>query len=112
MTRPGRAGGWEIVMEREASEVQPLAIQVESLPHAVRSRTIRMGSGRREYQKAVEIFKRTLIEHTLRQTGWNRTEAAKLLGLQRTYLVRLIRGLRVVVPACTGGENNTGTEND
>jgi DNA-binding NtrC family response regulator len=41
----------------------------------------------------VEEFKRGLIASTLRRTGGNRTRAARLLGLQRTYLARLIRDL-------------------
>jgi DNA-binding NtrC family response regulator len=43
-------------------------------------------------------FKRSLIENTLRQTEWNRTRAAKFLGLQRTYLLRLMRDLCVKAP--------------
>jgi DNA-binding NtrC family response regulator len=52
----------------------------------------------REYRDAVEAFKRRLIESALRQTGGNRTRAARSLGLQRTYLLRLMRDLGVAVP--------------
>lgn len=38
---------------------------------------------------AVGEFKRRLIKATLAQAGRNRTRAAKALGLQRTYLLRL-----------------------
>src|SRR5437870_2050865 len=41
---------------------------------------------------------RHLIEATLHQVGGNRTRAARALGLQRTYLLRLIRDLGVAAP--------------
>ena len=46
----------------------------------------------------MEEFKRGLIASTLRRTGGNRTRAARLLGLQRTYLARLIRDLGLAGP--------------
>jgi DNA-binding NtrC family response regulator len=51
------------------------------------------------YHGAVSDFKRHLIEATLHQVRGNRTHAARALGLQRTYLLRLIRELGVTVPA-------------
>lgn len=50
------------------------------------------------YHGAVTEFKRRLIEATLRQVRGNRTHAARALGLQRTYLLRLIRELGVAAP--------------
>ena len=50
------------------------------------------------YHGAVSEFKRQLIESTLRETRGNRTHAARALGLQRTYLLRLIRELGVAAP--------------
>lgn len=50
------------------------------------------------YHDAVSDFKRRLIEVTLRQVQGNRTHAARALGLQRTYLLRLIRELGVAAP--------------
>jgi Nif-specific regulatory protein len=38
-------------------------------------------------------FKKDLLRRALEKTGGNQTEAAKLLGLQRTYLARMIRTL-------------------
>ena len=45
------------------------------------------------YHDAVRSFRRELLRHTLRTTGGNRTRAAELLGVQRTYFMRLIREL-------------------
>ncbi len=50
------------------------------------------------FHGAVSDFKRRLIEATLTQSGGNRTRAARALGLQRTYLLRLIREFEVRVP--------------
>jgi DNA-binding NtrC family response regulator len=50
------------------------------------------------YHGAVFEFKRRLIEATLHQARGNRTHAARALGLQRTYLLRLIRDLGVAAP--------------
>jgi DNA-binding NtrC family response regulator len=50
------------------------------------------------YHGAVCDFKRRLIEATLHQMRGNRTHAARALGLQRTYLLRLMRELGVAAP--------------
>ena len=47
------------------------------------------------YHGAVDEYRRELIEKTLAETQGNRAAAAKILGLQRTYLSRLIKALRV-----------------
>lgn len=54
------------------------------------------------FHGAVSEFKRRLIETTLTELGGNRTRAARALGLQRTYLLRLMREFAVNVPATTG----------
>ena len=51
-----------------------------------------------DYHGAVSEFKRRLIEATLQAASGNRTHAARRLGLQRTYLLRLMRELRVAAP--------------
>ena len=50
------------------------------------------------FHGAVSDFKRRLIEATLHQMRGNRTHTARALGLQRTYLLRLIRELGVTAP--------------
>jgi DNA-binding NtrC family response regulator len=50
------------------------------------------------FHGAVTEFKRRLIEATLAQAGGNRTRAAKALGLQRTYLLRLMREFQIRIP--------------
>ena len=43
------------------------------------------------WRGGIVTFKRGLIERTLTETRGNRTQAARALGVQRTYLLRLIR---------------------
>lgn len=50
------------------------------------------------YHGAVSAFKRHLIEATLSELKGNRTHTARALGLQRTYLLRLMRELNVSAP--------------
>ena len=54
------------------------------------------------FHGAVTEFKRRLIETTLCQWGGNRTRTARALGLQRTYLLRLIREFDIHVPRPPG----------
>ena len=45
------------------------------------------------YSEAVQAFKRAFIAQALRRTGGNQTKAAELLGMQRTFLNRLVKEL-------------------
>jgi DNA-binding NtrC family response regulator len=48
-------------------------------------------SAPRLYHESMEAYSRKLIEEALRRNGWNQTRAAEELGLQRTYLTKLLR---------------------
>jgi DNA-binding NtrC family response regulator len=50
------------------------------------------------YRSAVVDFKRQLIEAALQNHRGNRTHTARALGVQRTYLLRLIRDHGVNAP--------------
>jgi Nif-specific regulatory protein len=49
----------------------------------------RAGGG--SYHDAVSQFKRQLLRDTLARANGNQTRAAEALGLQRTYLARLLK---------------------
>ncbi|MFP4483521.1 MAG: sigma 54-interacting transcriptional regulator [Spirochaetaceae bacterium] len=49
----------------------------------------------RSLKESVNIFKKQFIRTTLEHHGWNQTHAAKALGIQRTYLSRLIKELNI-----------------
>ena len=73
-------------------------VEIESLGEGVPRFAVAPVPDDKGFHEKVEDFKRWLIEDSLRQTGGNRTEAAKLLGVQRTYFMKLIRDLGVSVP--------------
>lgn len=45
----------------------------------------------RHYHERMDAYSRKILEETLRRYGWNQTKAAEELGLQRTYLTKLLR---------------------
>ena len=49
------------------------------------------------FQVEVEKFKKQLLQTTLEVHHGNRTYAARALGLQRTYLLRLMKNFQVRV---------------
>src|SRR5437667_9528151 len=50
------------------------------------------------YHSLLIAFQTEVITRALTATGGNRTHAARLLGLQRTYLLRLMRDRGIDVP--------------
>ena len=44
---------------------------------------------------AVDRFKKEYITRILEENGWNQTKSAKILGIQRTYVIRLINELNI-----------------
>jgi DNA-binding NtrC family response regulator len=55
--------------------------------------SVKLGLG--EFHAQVLDYKQGIIREALRQAGGNQTKAAELLGLQRTYLVKLLRSLKI-----------------
>jgi Nif-specific regulatory protein len=49
----------------------------------------------RSLKEAVNIFKKHYIRQILDMNRWNQTKTARLLGIQRTYLSRLIKELNI-----------------
>jgi len=49
------------------------------------------GSPPLHYHESMDAYSREIIEEALRRNGWNQTRAAEELGLQRTYLTKLLR---------------------
>ena len=49
----------------------------------------------RSLKTAVNKFKRAYITRILDETSWNQTEAGKILGIQRTYVSRLLNELHI-----------------
>jgi Nif-specific regulatory protein len=49
----------------------------------------------RPLKGAVNLFKKHYIAGVLQSNNWNQTRAARALGVQRTYLSRLIKELEI-----------------
>ena len=63
------------------------------LPDSLASSATENGTGSppRHYHESMEAHGRKIIEDALRRNEWNQTRAAEELGLQRTYLTKLLR---------------------
>ena len=55
----------------------------------------RYAAKRAALKEAGDSFRKTFITNTLKSTGGNRTKAAKILDVQRSYLSRLIKELQI-----------------
>ena len=93
---PGNVRELKNAMERavvmgNGREVLPEDLPMLYAPPAVREE-IPVGL---TLQQAVDEFKKKFIEINLKNTGGNQTRAAKTLGIQRSYLSRLISRYRV-----------------
>jgi Nif-specific regulatory protein len=49
----------------------------------------------RNLKTAINVFKASFIRKVLEEAGWNQTEASRILAIQRTYLSRLIKELKI-----------------
>jgi transcriptional regulator with PAS, ATPase and Fis domain len=71
---------------------EDLALPGAHAPTAVQpSRPVAVGN----FHTCVKDYKQALIREALRQVQGNQTKAAEALGLQRTYLVKLLRELSI-----------------
>ncbi|RMH35995.1 MAG: sigma-54-dependent Fis family transcriptional regulator [Nitrospirae bacterium] len=50
------------------------------------------------YHESMERYSRFVLERALRHCNWSQTKAAELLGLQRTYLSRLLKQKNISIP--------------
>lgn len=92
---PGNVRELENVIERAMVLSAGEEIDLEDLPPQIVSGPSRAPFRGKEFHGAVKAFKRWLIQDAIKQSGGNQTKAAELLGLQRTYLAKLIRLLGI-----------------
>jgi len=52
----------------------------------------------RNLKNAINIFKSNFIRKVLEENNWNQTETSRALAIQRTYLSRLIKELKIINP--------------
>jgi transcriptional regulator with PAS, ATPase and Fis domain len=91
---PGNIRELENSIERaivltDGDELTPEAFPFESQDAPIE---VTVGASLKE---ANDAFRHTFITNTLKSTGGNRTKAAKILDVQRSYLSRLIKELQI-----------------
>lgn len=92
---PGNVRELENVIERAMVLSRSDRIGPEDLPLQVAAAPRRDSFRGKGFHTAVKEFKRWIIHDALKQSQSNQTKAAELLGLQRTYLAKLLRLLEI-----------------
>jgi Nif-specific regulatory protein len=92
---PGNVRELANVIESAVVLGQGPELTAHDLPVKIASTMPKGSRGGFTYHGAIDDYRRELIARTLAHTEGNRAAAAKLLGLQRTYLSRLIKSLRI-----------------
>jgi DNA-binding NtrC family response regulator len=92
---PGNVRELANVMERAIVLGQGPRVTLQDLSPRIVGPEPRARSERLSYHEEIDAYRRQLIINALARTQGNRAAAAKALGLQRTYLSRLIKTLRI-----------------
>jgi Nif-specific regulatory protein len=92
---PGNVRELANVIERAIVLGPGPKITLQDLPPRIVSTESRGSAAGLSYRKDIEAYRRQLILKALHEAQGNRGAAAKALGLQRTYLSRLIKTLRI-----------------
>jgi DNA-binding NtrC family response regulator len=100
---PGNVRELENTIERAAILTPSDVIEASDLLPGVRSAKPSrscpdLPEGGLVLRGAVEAFENELIRQALERTGWNKNQAARLLGLNRTTLVEMLKRKRL--PSC------------
>jgi two-component system response regulator AtoC len=93
---PGNVRELANVIERAVVIGRSPVIQQVDLPLEILvTRSQQAENANLSYQEATNRYRRELIMKTLQQTNWNRSAAAKLLGLERSYFLKLMKALDI-----------------
>jgi len=99
---PGNVRELENTIERavllaRGEEIQPrdLPARVCGLPSERRPGSSKLPDLGIDLRTAVESFENNLIRQALERTKWNKNQAARLLGLNRTTLVEMLKRKRI-----------------
>lgn len=91
---PGNVRELENVVQRAVVLAEGQTIELQHLPKAIHNGFVQL-SASNLYEEDVQEFKRRLILRTLRECKESRTETARLLGVTRGCLYRLINQLSI-----------------
>ncbi|MBI5537737.1 MAG: sigma-54-dependent Fis family transcriptional regulator [Deltaproteobacteria bacterium] len=98
---PGNVRELENTIERSAILCQGETIEPGDLPSRIRGLSAEQRFGTKlpdaglDLRAAVESFENELIRQALDRTSWNKNRAARLLGLNRTTLVEMLKRKRL-----------------
>jgi Nif-specific regulatory protein len=92
---PGNVRELENAIERAAVTAQSDKITPDAFLASDRSRPQEEQYSGKQLKEAINVFKKHYIRQTLEMNRWNQTKTAKILGIQRTYLSRLIKELEI-----------------
>jgi Nif-specific regulatory protein len=92
---PGNVRELENAVERAVVTSQSDPLTPEAFALAGRAQAREDQYAGKQLKEAVNVFKRYYIRQTLEMNRWNQTKTAKLLGIQRTYLSRLVKELEI-----------------
>ena len=54
-----------------------------------------LGSESKSLKTAIDTFKKEYLTKILEENDWNQTKTAAVLGIQRTYVIRLMNELHI-----------------
>jgi DNA-binding NtrC family response regulator len=91
---PGNVRELQNTVQRAVVLTEGQTVEIHQLPAAMRG-TSETPQFSRSYEDEVREFKRRLILRTLRECGWRKAESARMLGVARGYLHRLINQLGI-----------------
>ncbi|HEX5425709.1 MAG TPA: sigma-54 dependent transcriptional regulator [Candidatus Acidoferrales bacterium] len=92
---PGNVRELQNAVQRAVVLSDGPAVEVWQLPAAIRGGEGESVRVMRSYEEEVRDFKRRLVLRTLRECGWRKAESARVLGVARGYLHRLINQLGI-----------------
>ncbi len=91
---PGNIRELENSVERAIVLTDEDELLPEAFPFEASQAPIELNVGS-TLKQASDLFRRTFISNTLKSTSGNRTKAARILDVQRSYLSRLIKELEI-----------------
>jgi len=94
-TWPGNVRELENMIRRAVVLAEGASIEVWHLPVKLREGVAEAVEPARSYEEELRDFKRRLVIRTLQKCDGNKAETARVLGLARGYLHRLIHDLKI-----------------
>ena len=95
---PGNVAELRNAVERAFITGEPPYIKTSDLALGAAGGTVEAAAGDendKSLKTAVNAFKKAYVTRVLEENNWNQTKAAKVLGIQRTYVIRLIDELHI-----------------